>query len=63
MSQLLSGAQMEAILSAFSIRHQHSSALVHLKHVDVTQLNLQPPKEEDNAEKLEKKVTKEKYKK
>lgn len=57
MSQLLSDAQMEAILPASAIRHQCSSALFLLELGDVIPKNLRLQKEEDIAEKQKKKRT------
>lgn len=54
MSQVLSGAHKEAILSAISVKHQHSSVLVLLKLEDATPWILQPPKEVDRAAILDK---------
>lgn len=55
MFQLLSHAQMEAILPATVARHQHSIVLFHLKHENVTQQYLPPLKEVGSAEEIERK--------
>jgi len=49
MSQLLSCAPKQAILSAFSTEYLYSSVLFHPKHEDLTQQILQPQKEVGNA--------------
>jgi len=49
MSQLLSCAPKQVILSAFSIEHLYSSVLFHPRHEDLTQQILQPQKEVGNA--------------